>query len=205
MKFETIANEIKSKFPDIYRVFLGLVDDLKSLLNNFNADSNGISFGELKWSKKGLLESIHGIFVRNQIESDTPISASYRQTIALPGAGVFTWDTLDVENPPGYFARITGNAQIQIFRPGYYLIAFHGLGYGLAAGARGDASINRNGVVYSAVLEYTGVDGYVQFNCTIIMQCNANDIIDVPSNIGRTGLGAPGFPYFARLSIHKLN
>lgn len=199
MKFETVLVQIKDKFPDVYRVFISLVDDLKSLLNNFSADSTGISFGEIKWSKKGLLESVHGIFVRNQIESDTPIHAVYRQLGILAGAGSFTWDTL-ISESVGYFTRQAANTQIKVFRPGYYLVCFHGIGYGVAAGARGDTTITVNGAVRAAFLEYAGFDEFIQYNCTVILPLIANDVIELPCTTGRTGAGK-----FCTISIHKLN
>lgn len=199
MKFESLLPDIKTTFPKIYAVFLGLVDDLKSLLNNFKADADGISFGELKWSKLGLLESVHGIFVRKPLECDSPIHFIYRQLAILPGAGSFTWDTL-VSESTGYFTRQAANTQIKVAKRGYYLVCFHGIGFGLAAGARGDTTINVNGAVQAAFLEYTGVDGFIQFNCTVILPLLANDVIELPCTVGRTGAAN-----FCTISIHKLN
>lgn len=202
MKLGTMIEGLQKLSPLLYDVLQQLNTDLEVFFSNFKADDTGISFGDLKWSKKGLLESTHGIFVRKQIESDTPICAIYCQAGGnIAGAGNFTWDTLVFESL-GYFTRITGNTQIQIMRPGKYLVTANLLSYGNAAGARGDVNFSKNAAVQLATIGYAGFDGFIPFTLAGIIDFAANDVLDVPSNVGRYG-GAAGV--LTTLSIHKLN
>lgn len=203
MKFEVLMVEIKNKFPDVHKIFTGLVDDLKSLLNNFSADSTGITFGEIKWLKGGLLESVHGIFVRQPLECDSPVCAVYRMDGGdLAGAGSFRWDSI-VHQEVGYFVRAGGNTQIQVTKKGKYLVVANVLATGVVAGARANAGVKVNTVFDVRTLGYAGFDEFIPFCLTTIINCNANDLIEVHLDAGNRYGQALG--KFTQMSIHKLN
>lgn len=163
-----------------------------------------LSFGELKVYKNGLIESLHGVFYRKTLESDSPICARYKQAVAVAGAGLFVWDTIEFESN-GFFLRKNANQDIQVTRPGKYLVCAHVLSYNNGAGVRQDAHILKNGAgpPYEVhVLGYAGATGFLQLQMTAIINLAATDYIQVDvTGVDRHGAAAP----FTILSIHKLN
>src|SRR5687768_13948657 len=140
MRFKELIEGLQSEQPRLHAALLVLAQKLEIIFNNFDANTEGVRLNETKISKLGLVESLHGFFFRKTLESELPVCAIYRDTGIRPGAGFYTWNTVDYESA-GFFTRITADTQIKISKIGKYMILFHGIGFGVAAGTRGDVKV----------------------------------------------------------------